>query len=127
MILSGKKLPLAHANPLASVAIWPFVVLTCTLGIILLTQKQLAIFATVFLASIFAISYLTICQWAKTRNMLRFGLYSATVPIDKQTPRAEVPLLLDQYGIGCALCAREMSSRHSCESFTSDAFRIFSN
>ena len=54
-------------------------------------------------------------------------IYLATVPINKQTPRAEVPLLLDQYGIGCALCAREMSSRHSCESFTSDAFRIFSN
>lgn len=85
MILSGKKLPLAHANPLASVAIWPFVVLTCTLGIILLTEKQLPIFTTVFLARIFVISYLTICQWAKTRNMPRFGLYLFGNSSDQQT------------------------------------------
>ena len=85
MIFSGKKLPLAHANPLGSVAIWPFVVLTCTLGIILLTEKQLAFFATVFLASIFVISYLTICQWAKTRNMPRFGLYLFGNSSDPQT------------------------------------------
>ncbi|MEK9757775.1 MAG: hypothetical protein VW387_05935, partial [Paracoccaceae bacterium] len=57
----------------------------CTLGIILLTEKQLAIFATVFLASIFVISYLTICQWAKTRNMPRFGLYLFGNSSDPQT------------------------------------------
>ena len=85
MILSGKKLPLAHANALASVAIWPFVVLTCTLGIILLTEKQLPIFTTVFLARIFVISYLTICQWAKTCNMPRFGLYLFGNSSDQQT------------------------------------------
>jgi len=85
MIFSGKKLPLARANPLGSVAIWPFVVLTCTLGIVLLTEKQLAIFATVFLASIFVVSYLTICQWTKTRNMPHFGLYLFGNSSDPQT------------------------------------------
>jgi len=39
----------------------------------------------VFLASIFVISYLTICQWAKTRNMPRFGLYLFGNSSDPQT------------------------------------------
>ena len=56
-----------------------------SLGIILLTEKQLPIFAAVFLARIFVISYLTICQWAKTRNMPRFGLYLFGNSSDPQT------------------------------------------
>ena len=47
--------------------------------------KTIADFRNGVLGKHFVISYLTICQWAKTRNMPRFGLYLFGNSSDQQT------------------------------------------
>ena len=57
MIKSRNKIELERANPIASLLLWPAVIIPVLLGVFLVEEKQIALFAAIGMSGVFVASY----------------------------------------------------------------------